>query len=268
MADTKRPREGNVIYANFGARTRVNSADEIPRRPVATQLCPVANRLSTLTLALADQGRINRGRQYARAGNVVELDIKNGAAHARVAGSQNSPFTTSLILPYRTADDLSTLTRTIVESHNGLARMRRGDVDDEVLDLLLAAEPQDVRFACDCPDHAGVCKHAIALADRLISRIDADPSLAFHLRGMTMQSVEQAALVHAKDVAQESSTAGSERFWEAGDLPELPRPKVAPALDDSDVELLHKAMRVVSFTSIDQLRAVSDLEDLYHHLTK
>ena len=42
---------------------------------------------------------------------------------------------------------------------------------------------------------------------------------------------------------------------------------MAPALDDSDTDLLHQAMRQVSYTSIEQLRAVSDIEDLYDHLT-
>ena len=39
-------------------------------------------------------------------------------------------------------------------------------------------------------------------------------------------------------------------------------------IEDSDLDLLHKAMQTISFTNIDQLRAVSDLEDLYDELTR
>ena len=34
-------------------------------------------------------------------------------------------------------------------------------------------------------------------------------------------------------------------------------------IEDSDMDLLHRAMQTVSFTNIDQLRAVADIEDLY-----
>ena len=39
------------------------------------------------------------------------------------------------------------------------------------------------------------------------------------------------------------------------------------SIDDSDPDLLRKAMRSVSHTNLDLLRAVSDIEDLYYHLT-
>ena len=48
----------------------------------------------------------------------------------------------------------------------------------------------------------------------------------------------------------------------------MPEPKIAPAIDDSDPDLLRKAMRAVSHTNVDLLRAVSDVEDLYHFLTE
>ncbi|WKD60956.1 hypothetical protein CCICO_04595 [Corynebacterium ciconiae DSM 44920] len=56
-------------------------------------------------------------------------------------------------------------------------------------------------------------------------------------------------------------------FWEGETLPGLPNPKVEPALDDSDLSLLHVAMRSVSYTSIDELRAITDIEDMYYFLT-
>ena len=57
-------------------------------------------------------------------------------------------------------------------------------------------------------------------------------------------------------------------FWDGHDLPDLPHPKIAPMIEDSDIHLLHRAMQSVSFTNIDQLRAVADIEDLYDDLTR
>lgn len=268
MADTFRPTSDNVIYANFGARTRVTDASQIPERPLAAQLSPAAHRLWHAAASRTDQGRVTRGRQYAQAGNVVDLSVRNGAAHGRVAGSQNEPFTVSVILPYRTADEVGEISAILARTTNGMSRARKGLIDDRVLDLIFGEAPDDIRFGCDCPDPQLICKHVVAVADRLAAKIDADASIAFQLRGLTLDMLESAVLDQAQIVSAESAEDGSGRFWTGRPLPDLPRPKLSPALEDSDLDLLHKAMRVVSFTNIDQLRAVSDIEDLYDHLTR
>lgn len=264
----QRPSADNVIYANFGTRTRVKDASELPERPRATQLSPAAARLSHAASSRTDQGRVTRGRQYAQAGNVVELSIRTGAAHARVAGSQNEPFRVSVVLPYRTNDDLAEIPELLARTTNGMSQARRGQINDEVLDVIFGADPGDIRFACDCPDPQVVCKHITAVVDRLAAKIDADPALVFQLRGITLDTIEASVMEQAQAVSEESTKDGSELFWSGRDLPDLPEPKLAPALEDSDLDLLHKAMRSVSFTNIDQLRAVSDIEDLYDHLTR
>lgn len=268
MAEKNRPSEDNVIYANFGARTRVSRASEIPERPLAARLSPAAHRLWNAATTRTDQGRVTRGRQYAQAGNVVDLSVRNGAAHGRVAGSQNEPFTVSVILPYRTADEIGEISEILARTTNGMSRARLGRIDDRVLDLIFGEAPDDIRFGCDCPDPQLICKHTIAVVDRLAAKIDADPSLAFQLRGLTLDSLESAVLDQAQIVSAESTEDGSDKFWSGRELPDLPRPKLAPAVEDSDLDILHKAMRSISFTNIDQLRAVSDIEDLYDHLTR
>ena len=65
----------------------------------------------------------------------------------------------------------------------------------------------------------------------------------------------------------EAIAAATDRFWNGGPLPEIPQLKTQSALADSDEELLHKAMRTISYTSVDELCAVSDIEDLYYNLT-
>lgn len=72
----------------------------------------------------------------------------------------------------------------------------------------------------------------------------------------------------AVSVAKENSEEGSEYFWDGREMPRLPEPKLAPMIEDSDIDMLHRAMQSVSFTNIDQLRAVADIEDLYEELTR
>lgn len=261
-----RPRDDNVIYANFGRKTRVTTPEDTPRR-VRTAYVPAAMRLLDAVSRLTDQGRISRGRQYADSGHVVGLTVANGRVHGRVAGSQNEPFTVTVQLPYRSTDDVAKVTGQLARTTNGLKRARSGDVDDALLDILLAEDPSDIRFQCDCPDPSVVCKHIVAVVEKLATKLDADPSLLFQLRGLDLAGLERAVTEQARIVGREAEN-DAELFWNGRELPDLPDPKIAPALDDSDLDLLHKAMRSVSYTNVDQLRAVSDIEDIYDYLTR
>ena len=256
----------NVIYANFGTRTRVTSPDDVTRVDT-TGFGQAANRLWQSVTSQADQGRIKRGREYAGAGNVVELQVRSGSASAAVAGSQNDPFNVQIILPYRSPEEINSISNTLARTNNGMSRARRGEFTGELLDLLLAGDTDDIRFSCDCPDHVRACKHAVASTLKLAEKMDADPGVVFQLRGMNLDDLEKMVLTDSISVAAESTEEGSSLFFTGRELPELPDPKTAPALDDSDLDLLHKAMRSVSFTNVDQLRAVSDIEELYDTLT-
>lgn len=112
-----------------------------------------------------------------------------------------------------------------------------------------------------------MCKHEVAVLEKLAAKIDADPLALFTFRGLDLTTLEHAVMAQAKETSRESET-DPELFWTGRQLPDLPTPRVSPALDDSDLDLLHKAMRAISYTNVDQLRAVSDIEDLYDHLCR
>lgn len=264
-----RPQDDNVIYANFGARTRVSTPEETGAGSRTPHFrTSGATRLFEAVAAQTDSGRLNRGRQYHQAGNVIDLEIRSGAIHSQVAGSQNDPFTVTLALPYRSADDLAAVTQELARTRNGMSQARRGELSDSVLDVLIAESADQIRFRCDCPDYVPVCKHLVATAHALAEKLDSDPPLIFRLRSLDLSHLEHTVLQEANVAARESAEGDSTLFWEGRPLPDLPDPPVAPALEDSDLDLLHKAMRMVSFTNVDQLRAVADIEDLYDYLTR
>lgn len=264
-----RPSDDNVIYANFGARTRVSGPEEVAALPTRRRasMSPAAEMLLDVATSRADRGRLTRGRQYAEAGHVVALEIRNGRAHAQVAGSQNEPFTVTVQLPYRSTDDLAAVSAELARTPNGMRAARRGEISTNLLHVLLADDVNDIRLVCDCPDPAPVCKHEVAVLEKLAAKIDADPLALFTFRGLDLTSLEQAVMAQARETSRESET-DPELFWTGRQLPDLPSPRVSPALDDSDLDLLHKAMRAISYTNVDQLRAVSDIEDLYDHLCR
>ncbi|MDY3126630.1 MAG: SWIM zinc finger family protein [Corynebacterium sp.] len=253
----------------------------------------------------ADPVRLSRGRAYAQLGHVVQLDFRNGAIHGLVAGSQNYPFKVVIELPFINKEVLTELGTRIVETPNFFTKISAGHFTDDMLEILLGNGIEDYRLRCSCPDSAWICKHIVAVMDRASARIDADPLELLRLRGLDLRKLNEIvaavstdesdnqgrehlkksqASVSALPVPGEqeehaSSTDDSaqlklaaaqhnELFWQGRELPDLPTPKHAPAIDDSDPKLLQKAMKAVSHTNIDMLRAVSDVEDLYYLLTE
>ncbi|AWB82138.1 hypothetical protein C3B44_07005 [Corynebacterium yudongzhengii] len=265
-APRKRVQHDNVIYANFGARQRVESSQDLPERRVDRQVSPAAARVINAVVPHADQGRRTRGRDYARNGNVVEIQENKGAIHAQVAGSQLAPFNVTMWLPHRAHEDIEAAVQELNRIPNGLQRAQRGQLDGQILDELFAQE-SELRFTCDCPDNHRVCKHIVAVADRVAARIDSDPGLIFRVRGFNLSSIARRLERSVEHRTTQTPVHSDPDFWDGGKLPDLPEPKVAPALDDSDSDQLQKAMRMISYTNIDQLRAVSDIEDLYDYLT-
>lgn len=171
-----------------------------------------------------------------------------------------------MILPYRTPDDLAEIGQVLLTTKDGFESVKEGRIDPRIREIILGSDPGDIRYICDCPDHADVCKHAVAIVEILIRRLEADPAELFRLRGLDIQQL--ATMVSERATAQSAVSATSTQpdYWEGSALPDLPEPTVRSALDDSNMDLLHQAMRMVSYTTIDQLAAVADIEDLYDFL--
>lgn len=301
MTNTNRPHEDNVIYANFGAKRRVSSAEETvgplvppsPRElreriretaqrikhgteegpvqrvshPSATYT-PASSRLRNAVAQRADQGRVKRGRAYAAEGRVVGFNVRVNTVEAEIHGSQPEPFFAGFILTRRSQEDLVAAMQQLGGSGGAVARAKRGALPDTVVDTLLFADDDDARFFCDCPDPAPVCKHIVAVAEVAAKRFDDDPTLLFTLRGLSMDDVEASIREGAEGTARSNAAEGSEFFWTGRELPELPSPKIAPMVDDSDTDLLRRALESVSFTNIDLLNAVADIENLYDALVE
>lgn len=287
----RRPHEDNVTWVNFNQRKKVNSPEETHRlvdeRVEAQQIKDAwtlrqeraaqrteleysdpAQLLVNAAARATDQGRFGRGRRYADGGNVLEVRVESGRFTGTVAGSQNEPFNVLVILPYREGPEIAEALDMITRQPKLLDRARRGTFDRGLLDILFASHSERFRYRCDCPDLSDVCKHAVAVSIKAAELVDSDPSIVFRLRNLDVNTLDQQLRETAGQRAMASAAEGSEFFWAGHELPDLPQPKVAPMIEDSDLDLLHKAMQMISFTNIDQLRAVSDLEDLYDALTR
>ena len=253
-----------------------------------------ADWLTDLAFTQSDNGRMSRGRGYYQGGHVMNLEFVPGSITAKVIGSQPQPFSVAIMFPPRTDPQLARLPDLISQLDGGIQAVRSGQFSPDMLKILFGGHPYKARYYCDCPDKAKVCKHVVATMMAAADRVAADPGLVFQLRGLNLadmrlpkQSMKPAGSAGSVPATPETSTsagsagaakkaeapspeaiaAATDRFWNGGPLPEIPQLKTQSALADSDEELLHKAMRTISYTSVDELCAVSDIEDLYYNLT-
>ncbi|MBI9000173.1 hypothetical protein M0E87_07610 [Corynebacterium sp. CCM 9185] len=274
MSPKEKPRRGhvtgadNVIYANFGRTTRVTETSRPgTSRKKTAPVSPVTRRLGEGVAELAEEGRRKRGRAYADNGNVLSVVVDRDRITGTVAGSQNEPFTVTVGLAYRSAEDLQEAIRVLAGDPRGIDAVRRGSIPDEVLDVLLCADAAELRLHCTCPDPTPVCKHSVAVARVASEKFDAGPHLLYALRGVDPVSVQR-SMSGAVAKRGETAVVSSEEFWQGGQLPPLPDPALAPLIDDTDPEKLADALFTASYTRIEARAGVADITELYHHLTR
>ncbi|WP_433649570.1 SWIM zinc finger family protein [Micromonospora zamorensis] len=134
--------------------------------------------------------RLTRGRSYARAGQVLSLDITPGLVSAVVQGSRPQPYQVSIALRPFPAALWSRIEEELAGQAFFSARLLAGDLPDELEELFVAAGAplfpagvDELTQRCNCPDFAVPCKHLAATFYLLAEAFDADPFELLHWRG-------------------------------------------------------------------------------------
>ncbi|MEV7988508.1 SWIM zinc finger family protein [Micromonospora sp. NPDC085948] len=134
--------------------------------------------------------RLTRGRSYARAGQVLTLDIAPGRVSAVVQGSRPQPYQASIALKPFPSALWSRIEAELAGQAFFSARLLAGDLPDELEELFIAAGAplfptgvDELTQRCNCPDFAVPCKHLAATFYLLAEAFDADPFELLHWRG-------------------------------------------------------------------------------------
>ena len=135
-------------------------------------------------------GRLQRGRAYARRGQVIEFSLGTGKVTARVQGSRPQPYNVSItVLPLTSAQWRE------VESRLGSqalfrARLLAGEMPAEIEEVFAACgtplfprSSADLDMRCSCPDWGVPCKHLAAVCYVLAESFDDDPFEMLAWRG-------------------------------------------------------------------------------------
>lgn len=200
-----------------------------------------------------DSGRLQRGRSYARKGQVLSLEESKGKISAKVQGSRRTPYKISIELTPLSEGDWEKVLAALAERPFFVAQLLAGEMPQEIEEAFQAARldlfpgKRDLKQDCNCPDWADVCKHLAATHYILAERFDEDPFLLFRLRGKTQEEIVAALGTGAAEgetaVAPEYTPAPPLReslaaFWQIG--PQLEQFTVYIAPPDAPYPLLER----------------------------
>ena len=163
--------------------------------------------------------RLERGRNYAREGNVLSIEFAERQVFAKVQGSEAEPYQVALSLepfpdenqervikmmsqkPF-TNEDWDCIIQTMSEKAIYTAQLLAGEMPANIEEVFtangLSLFPytlSDVRSRCSCPDKANPCKHIAAVYYQLGDRFSEDPFVIFQLRGRTKEQILEALRV-------------------------------------------------------------------------
>jgi uncharacterized Zn finger protein len=135
-------------------------------------------------------GRLSRGRSYARAGQIISLDVDAGGATARVQGSRPAPYKVRIGVPAFGKTEWAAATAALAAEAGYAAALLGGELPHEIEEVfasvglsLFPGSARDIVMDCTCPDRAVPCKHLAAVFYVLAERFDDDPFQILALRG-------------------------------------------------------------------------------------
>ena len=143
--------------------------------------------------------RLERGRRYAREGNILSLEFKGAKVVALVQGTANEPYKLSIWMDAFSDEDWSYVIDTLSEKAIYSAQLLAGEMPADIEAVFTASGLSlfpftlaDVRSKCNCPDPKNPCKHIAAVYYQLGDFFREDPFVLFQLRGRTKAQILEA----------------------------------------------------------------------------
>jgi uncharacterized Zn finger protein len=134
--------------------------------------------------------RLQRGRNYARRGQVVELEVEPGVVLAKVQGSRYTPYRVRIRGRTLSEHQWRRVEKAMAARALPLAKLLAGEMPHDIEDVfalckltLFPRSTAELKASCTCPDWENPCKHIAAAYYILAERFDEDPFLIFAWRG-------------------------------------------------------------------------------------
>ncbi|MGA7615799.1 MAG: SWIM zinc finger family protein [Thermoanaerobaculia bacterium] len=176
-------------------------------------------------------GRLQRGRSYARKGQVLSIEIEPGNVRASVQGSRPRPYLVSIHVPVAETKEIGRLQRAVAGQPYIPATLLAGKMPEEIEEVfrtanvsLFPSRASELRTDCSCPDWSNPCKHIAAVYYLLGEEFDRDPFLIFRMRGIDPAELVGSAGAMEMEIEEDAGDGVSEilqrgspppgTFWE------------------------------------------------------
>ena len=166
-------------------------------------------------------GRLQRGRNYARRGQVLSMDVTAGMVGALVQGSRVQPYRVRIGLDAFGQPEWAAAERALAGSAWYSAKLLAGEMPEDIEDVFAAlglalfpASAAELSMYCSCPDWQVPCKHIAAVFYLLAEAFDDDPFRILAWRGREREDL--LAGLHAARGALTPGRAASARAPDAG----------------------------------------------------
>lgn len=134
--------------------------------------------------------RLQRGRSYARKGQVLSLEVDAGAVTAQVQGSRARPYRARIGIGAFGKAEWAGVEQALAENAWYTAKLLSGEMPKDIEDVfvglglsLFPGSAADLALDCSCPDFAVPCKHLAAVFYLLAESFDDDPFTILAWRG-------------------------------------------------------------------------------------
>lgn len=223
-------------------------------------------------------GRLQRGRTYARKGQVISLGVEAGSVTARVQGSRHRPYRVRISITAFGKAEWNAVERQLADDSWYLATLLAGEMPEDIEEVFTAlglslfpASARELSMDCSCPDWEVPCKHLAATFYLLAESFDSDPFTILAWRGRDREELLanlQAARADGPPAADVTDTAAGppladclDRYFslQAG----LPRRGPAQTRSDAVLSQLPAVDLAIRGTSI-----VDILQPLYVSLAR
>jgi uncharacterized Zn finger protein len=149
-----------------------------------------SGRFIAVLEAIIVGGRLGRGRNYARRGQVISMDVAPGMVSALVQGSRVQPYRVRIGLAAFGAPEWAAAERALSASAWYTAKLLAGEMPEDIEEVfaglglaLFPASAAELSMYCSCPDWEVPCKHIAAVFYLLAEAFDDDPFSILAWRG-------------------------------------------------------------------------------------
>lgn len=149
-------------------------------------------------------GRLQRGRNYARRGQVISLDIDAGIVAASVQGSRPKPYRIRIGLTAFGKAEWAAVEEALAGNAWYVATLLAGEMPADIEDVFTAVglslfprNASELSLDCSCPDWEVPCKHLAAVFYLLAEQFDDDPFRILAWRGREREDL--LGRMHAAD---------------------------------------------------------------------